>query len=62
MKGRVFTEKDRANAIAALDDLWARGAWAGVQSGQSVKGSVRSRRSNRIVMDKVSKAGKRKKA
>jgi len=62
MKGRIFAEKDRANAIAALDDLWASGAWAGVQSGQSEKGSVRSRRSNRVVMDKVSKVGKQKKS
>ena len=62
MKRRVFTEKDRANAIAALDDLWAKGAWAGVQSGQSVNGSVRSRQSKRVVMDKVSKVEKRKKS
>jgi len=62
MKGRVFTEKDRANAIAVLDDLWAKGTWAGVQPDLSVKESVHSRRSNRVVMDRVSKVEKQKKS
>jgi len=61
MKERVFTNKDKANAIAALDDLWTKGAWAGVQPDQSVKMAVRSGQSSRVVMDKVSKLGKKKK-